>query len=220
MAGLGVIASAAGSLSNISNVITDRAGMISFTDGEMLLMGKSPNEFIFRLATAAYQTLERSVEYRWEAQQRIGERPIHQYMGIGEDSITLSGSIYPFYNQGYGLLRFVTGSVGDHLVEKLRTTYAEQGTPFQLITGRGKLLGRWVIRSIKESQSVITLNGTPRKQDFDIVLLRYGLDDESLAQKFWDTGKQKAIINQLTRAGLRRIALLTRKVTLPSINGL
>jgi phage protein U len=51
--------------------------------------------FKFSLNTAAYQSLSHSTGYRWQGQERFGQLPAQQYTGPGEDSVTLSGDIYP-----------------------------------------------------------------------------------------------------------------------------
>ncbi|TIM92331.1 MAG: phage tail protein, partial [Mesorhizobium sp.] len=43
------------------------------------MMGLGP--FRFSLSTAAYQALERSDEYRWVSQDRIGRHPAMQFVG-------------------------------------------------------------------------------------------------------------------------------------------
>jgi len=39
--------------------------------------------FQFSIQSTAYQTLQRSIEYRWPAQDRFGKEPALQYVGPG-----------------------------------------------------------------------------------------------------------------------------------------
>ncbi|WP_375654042.1 phage tail protein, partial [Bartonella sp. OD88NMGDW] len=48
--------------------------------------------------------------------------------------------------------------------------------PHILVTGQGKILGKFVILSVEEKQSVFHHNGTPKKQEFTIKLREYGED--------------------------------------------
>ena len=47
--------------------------------------------FTFGLPTLAYQELKRRTDWRHARQTRIGARDATQYVGPGEDTITLSG---------------------------------------------------------------------------------------------------------------------------------
>ena len=44
-------------------------------------------EFTFGVDTAAYQQLTRVSEYRWASQERIGQGPALQSVGLGSDTI-------------------------------------------------------------------------------------------------------------------------------------
>ena len=51
--------------------------------------------FVFGLPTVAYQSLRRSTEWRHPSNSRMGARPAYQYVGPGEDTITLGGTVIP-----------------------------------------------------------------------------------------------------------------------------
>lgn len=51
--------------------------------------------FIFSLPTLAYQQLQRQTDWRHAANSRIGAQPARQYLGRGEDDITLPGVLLP-----------------------------------------------------------------------------------------------------------------------------
>jgi uncharacterized protein len=117
----------------------------------------------FGLATAAYQTLERSTAYRWPSQERLGRAPARQFVGKGDDTITLAGVIYPHYKGGL------------RQVDAMRAE-AERGEPLDLVDGFGRVWGAWVILSIREAHSRLLGNGAPLKIDFTIELAAYGED--------------------------------------------
>ena len=114
----------------------------------------------FSVNNAAYQELSRWVEYRWAAQERIGAHDALQFTGFGSDTIDLSGVIYPHYKGGLGQL------------DRMRRQ-ASIGVPLPLISGRGRVLGLWVVTGIREGQAVFDRGGAPRRQDFQITLRRY-----------------------------------------------
>lgn len=117
-------------------------------------------EFQFSLNTAVYQTLARQSNYRWGKIERFGQEEALQYIGIGSDTVTLSGVIYPQYKGGPAQ------------IERMRSI-AEQGKPQQLVDGQGVVYGEYVIEDIKEQQSHFIKYGEPLKQEFTLELRRY-----------------------------------------------
>ena len=51
--------------------------------------------FVFSLETLAYQEFQRQTDWRHGSTSRIGTNPARQYLGRGEDSITLPGVLLP-----------------------------------------------------------------------------------------------------------------------------
>ena len=49
--------------------------------------------FVFSLPTLAYQQLQRQNEWRHPSSERVKARPAYQYVGPGEETIQLSGSV-------------------------------------------------------------------------------------------------------------------------------
>lgn len=117
--------------------------------------------FRFSLDTAAYQSLERSHSWRWEGIDRIGVRPAQQFVGPGEETVTMSGSIYPAYRGGLKQLPAMRAE-------------ADKGEPLLLVDGTGLSWGQYCITKIDETQTVFFSNGMPRKIDFTISLTAYG----------------------------------------------
>lgn len=136
-------------------------------------------EFKFSISTAAYQSFTRSTAYRWQAQERYGQLPAQQYTGPGDDSISLSGDIYPDYAGGL------------HQLDSMRQE-AAKGRPLLLVDGNGYIHGRWVILSIEDAQAVFFSDGTPRKMAFSLKIAQY-VDD------FISGGKGSVGIDQFAR---------------------
>lgn len=116
--------------------------------------------FQFGINSAAYQRLTRSNEYRWARQSRIGAHDALQSTGYGPEAIDLEGVIYPEFRGGYGQL------------DRLRRR-AGLGLPLLLVSGRGKVLGLWVLTAISEGQERFAKSGAPRRQDFSLRIERY-----------------------------------------------
>ncbi|HEX8963635.1 MAG TPA: phage tail protein, partial [Rhodocyclaceae bacterium] len=51
--------------------------------------------FVFSLHTLPYQQLQRSAQWRHPSNSRVGRRPARQYVGPGDETITLTGTLYP-----------------------------------------------------------------------------------------------------------------------------
>ncbi|WP_236208435.1 phage tail protein [Pseudomonas tohonis] len=118
--------------------------------------------FVFGLPTLAYQELQRTTEWRHGSTSRIGTNPASQFLGRGEDTITLPGTLLP-------------GLVGSPLSLDVLRKMADTGKAWPLIGGTGRIYGTWVITSISETQQIFFEDGTPRRYEFTISLKR--IDD-------------------------------------------
>lgn len=116
--------------------------------------------FQFEIDTATYQQLDRSTEYRWSRQSRIGAHDALQFTGFGPETIEVSGVIYPHFRGGLGQ------------VDKMRLQ-ASIGVPLPLVSGLGRVLGLWVAETVTEGQTVFAAQGIPMRQDFSMRIARY-----------------------------------------------
>ncbi|HCN44571.1 MAG TPA: phage tail protein [Pseudomonas sp.] len=119
--------------------------------------------FYFNLDTAGFQELKRSTRYNWAGQDRLTRTRAQQGVGIGEETITLTGVIYPALKSGIDQLKNLR-SIGKRL------------KPLSLTTGHGDTLGAWCLTSISEEQSALLAGGIPRKQGFTLEFVSYGDD--------------------------------------------
>ena len=125
--------------------------------GVLLALG----DYRFSLDTAAYDTLTRETGWRWPPADRIGGRPIPQYLGPGAEKIELSGAIYPSFRGGLGQM------------EEMRAE-ADKGKPLRLVDGRGIVWGLYVIVRVSETQTLLGARGEPKEMKFVLDLQRYG----------------------------------------------
>jgi phage protein U len=130
--------------------------------------------FVFMRQTLPFQGMQREAEYRWPSNSRVGKRDAFQFLGVGEEKITLNGTLYPE----------ITG--GTLTLTALRLM-AEQGKAWPLIAGTGMIYGMYVINSINETGAEFFSDGSPRKIDFTLALTRV---DESLAAVYGDLSQQ------------------------------
>ena len=117
----------------------------------------------FGMSTAAHESLARTKAYRWVTQYRLGREPASQYVGPGQQTISLKGTIYPHFRGGLGQ------------IDNMKTE-ADVGEPLTLVDGLGYNLGRWVIKKITDTESNYVGEGLPRRVDFSLDLEAYGED--------------------------------------------
>ena len=114
--------------------------------------------FVFSLPTATYQSLQRSTSWNHVSNNRVGDMPAYQYVGKGEDTITLDGSIVPEFGQQLS-------------ITALRVM-GDTGKSFPLIAGNGKIYGMWKIDSVEETQTYFYKDGLPKKVEFSLKLTK------------------------------------------------
>lgn len=136
----------------------------------LMTLGDGQMQFRFAIDTAAYQSLKRTTEWRWPAQDRLWNDPARQFTGRGQDEITLDGVILPAFRGGIGQLQRLR-EIADRAL-----TDASGSLPLMLVTGYGDVLGRWVITRLDEEQPVIGPSGAPVEQRFTLTLAAYGED--------------------------------------------
>ncbi len=119
--------------------------------------------YVFGLYTVPYQQLQRQMSWRHPANSRIGKRPARQFLGPGDDTITLSGVLYPELTGGKISLAALK-------------TMADEGKAWPLVEGTGIFYGLYVIEELSQTDAVFFPDGSPRKIEFSLKLVR--VDDE------------------------------------------
>lgn len=113
--------------------------------------------FVFGLKTVPYQLLQRKTTWRHPSNSRVGVAPGYQYVGRGDDIITLTGVLFPS----------ITG--GQQSLNRLRAM-ADQGGAWPLIDGTGDMYGLYILKEITEDKSVFFADGAARKIEFQLSL--------------------------------------------------
>ena len=129
--------------------------------------------FVFMRQTLPHQTMQRDAEYRWPSNSRVGKRDSFQYLGPGDEKITLAGVLYPELT-------------GGKLTMTAIRLMADEGRAWPLLDGTGTIYGMYVINNISETGSLFFADGTARTRV-----------DESLAALYGDISEQaKSLIGK------------------------
>lgn len=117
----------------------------------------SLGQFAFGLSTLPFETLRRQSDWRHPTNSRVGVRPASQYLGPGNDTITLSGVLAPEFK----------GST--RTLVQLREM-ANSGKVWALVAGTGEVFGAWSIENLTETRTVLMDNGAARRIEFELQL--------------------------------------------------
>lgn len=129
--------------------------------------------FVFSLYTVPYQQLQRQLAWRHPANSRIGARPTRQFIGRGDETITLSGVLYP---------ELTGGKLSLEMLEAM----ADEGKAWPLIEGTGLVYGLYVIEEQATTHTEFFPDGAPRKIEFSLKLAR--VDDDP--SRMGSTGRE------------------------------
>lgn len=115
--------------------------------------------FIFMLQSLPFQTQARSTEWRHPNQDVLGTRPTRQFVGVGPETLDISGVLFPE----------ITG--GTLSIELLRQL-CDEGKPYPFIQGTGEVLGMYVCTKLTDTRTFLQKNGRALKIEFSFNLSR------------------------------------------------
>lgn len=115
--------------------------------------------FVFGIPRTTFNELERRASWRWADSERYGARAASQFLGPGEETITLNGVLVPE----------IAGSYSD--LERLREM-AATGEAWPVILGTGRILGTFRIDAIDDRWRDLIGGGLPRSVEFAVDLTR------------------------------------------------
>lgn len=121
--------------------------------------------FVFGMHAVAYQELQRQTNWRHPSTSRVGTNPARQFLGRGDDTITLPGVL-------------VSGLTGTQISLDVLREMADTGKAWVLIEGTGRIYGIFVIEAISETRSYFFKDGAARRIEFSLTLQR--VDDSDL----------------------------------------
>lgn len=111
--------------------------------------------FVFGMESMAPNEYQRRRSWRHAATERFMARPARQYVGPGDDNVSLLGSLIPEIAGSFGAI--------DTLTEM-----ADTGDPQPLVDGNGRLWGNYVLVGLDETGRNIVAGGIARWVDFAI----------------------------------------------------
>lgn len=126
-------------------------------------------QFAFTTDTLTFTQIQRQRTWQYADNAVATGRKKRQFIGSGDDNISLPGLIY----QEYGF--------GNRVAIDDLAAMADTGQGFVLVDGSGYLYGVYTIDSIDETKQILLFNGVPRKIDFTIKLSR--VDDDRIEQQ-------------------------------------
>lgn len=116
-------------------------------------------QFVFSLPTLSFDEVRRQCTWRHPTNERVGAMPARQFVGPGEDTVTIAGVLVPL----------IAGRLGS--IAELRAM-ADTGKAFALVGGTGEVFGAYVIESLDEGRSMLMGDGSPRRIEFSLTLQR------------------------------------------------
>ncbi len=160
-------------------------------------------DFQFNLKTMTPNSMTRTTEYNWSDTERVGDLPNLQNLGVAKDQIEIEGVFYPKFNRKNSIINTVGNSVTSKIMNILNLSKNSGYDSINairssdlckiasnLINDNGEILGKFVIASIKETQSYFDRNGKPQRVEFALILKRSPGTTNSIA---WSTSENSIV---------------------------
>lgn len=172
-------------------------------------------DFQFSLKTMTPNTMTRSTEYNWSDTERVGDLPNLQNLGVSKDQIEIEGVFYPKFNKENSVTNTIGNSVTSKIMNFLNLSENSGYSSIDairlsdlckiasnLINDNGEILGKFVISSIKETQSYFDRNGKPQKVEFTLILKRSPGATNAIA---WSSSENSIVdtVTNIARSYLR-----------------
>ncbi|WP_321447337.1 phage tail protein [uncultured Cohaesibacter sp.] len=116
--------------------------------------------FVFSPDVGSYEEFQRRWRFSWAKPDPIGSAPLKQWTGKGDQTIRISGGIWPEIQP-----------TGAWKIEALAAV-AGLGSPMSFVLGNGLVLGRWCVESISKRESEFQ-SSRPSEIKFDIEMSKY-----------------------------------------------
>lgn len=172
-------------------------------------------DFQFNLKTMTPNSLTRTTEYNWSDAERVGDLPNLQNLGVSKDQIEIEGVFYPKFTKKNSINNLIGNNIPSKVLNFLNLSenfgYSSIDAirssdlckiASNLINDNGEILGKFVISSIKETQSFFGKDGKPQKVEFTLILKRSPGTTNSIA---WSTSENSVVdtITNIARSYLR-----------------
>lgn len=152
-------------------------------------------DFQFNLRTMSPSAIVRSAEYNWSDVERVGGLPNLQNLGISKDQIEIEGVFYPKLKSSNKSVYNSIDAIRSSRLCKIASN---------LINDSGEILGKFVISSVKETQSYFDKNGQAQKIEFTLILKRSPMtESNSLLSNLENPTSVVDTLTNLARSHLR-----------------
>ena len=131
--------------------------------------------FVFELDTLSYQELQRRSSWKHATQALVGARNATQYLGPGDDIITLTGVVLPEFK-------------GEPASLDMLRAMADQGAAWVLVEGTGIIYGAFVITELQETRTLFYVTGEARRIEFTLTLQRVDQDVQDVTEQMGELG--------------------------------
>lgn len=115
--------------------------------------------FVFELATIPFGEVQRRRDWRHEPVKLVGARDQSQFVGPGDDLITLSGILVP-------------GVAGSFAAIDTLVDMAGAGENYTFVDGAGRVWGEYAILALDTRSKYLMIDGVARMIDFALDLRR------------------------------------------------
>lgn len=134
-------------------------------------------DLVFKISTVAVESMSVDQDYEWVGLNRYGGRKLYQFVGLGEETIAVRGTILArfSYSSLGALANGVKIQVGTKQLDDFYNV-AGKGDIRPLIDGRGTYYGDFFIKKIRETKGVLANTGAAAVQEYEINFVRAGQD--------------------------------------------
>jgi hypothetical protein len=115
--------------------------------------------FQFEMGTLLFDDLQRSRSWRHARSERFGARPAGQYLGPGDDTVTISGRLVPQIAGRFSSIETLA---------EMATT----GEAYPFVDGTGTIWGNYTIERLEDAHTMMIDQGRGQQIDFRIELSR------------------------------------------------
>lgn len=146
-----------------------KAGDTGAADGSDLILFYVP---LPQHETPNFETIQRDAQFTWVSNDRLSRDPAMQFVGPGEENISIDGKMYPYHFGGLDT------------IARLRAA-GRRGKPMDMVRFyplkepagyAAEAIGTFAIKRVRTIESKIGSIGVAHKIDFTVELARYGDD--------------------------------------------
>lgn len=125
----------------------------------------SLGDFVFSIDDLLFNQIRERRTWRHPSAERVGVPLAYQYVGVGENTLSIGGLLVP-------------GQIGRQGAVNELSVMASTGQPHVLIDGLGYVYGAYLITAIDTTKAAFIVGGVSLKVDWSMDLVRFPGDFE------------------------------------------